>query len=83
MLNVYILLAAVVVLLVAAVVIASIMLVVVRERIAEVGLRKAVGATEKSIATQFLVGSDNRVSDIRNARDCRRLCHIGSHRKCL
>jgi len=54
MLNVYILLAAVVVLLVAAVVIASIMLVVVRERIAEVGLRKAVGATEKSIATQFL-----------------------------
>jgi len=54
MLNVYVLLAAVVVLLVAAVVIASIMLVVVRERIAEVGLRKAVGATEKSIATQFL-----------------------------
>ena len=54
MLNVYVLLAAVVVLLVAAVVIASIMLIVVRERIAEVGLRKAVGATEKSIATQFL-----------------------------
>jgi putative ABC transport system permease protein len=54
MLNIYVLLAAVVVLLVAAVVIASIMLVVVRERIAEVGLRKAVGATEKSIATQFL-----------------------------
>ena len=54
MLNVYVLLAAVVVLLVAAVVIASIMLVVVRERIAEVGLRKAVGATSKSIATQFL-----------------------------
>ncbi len=54
MLNVYVLVAAVVVLLVAAVVIASIMLVVVRERIAEVGLRKAVGATEKSIATQFL-----------------------------
>jgi len=54
MLNVYVLLAAVVVLLVAAVVIASIMLVVVRERIAEVGLRKAIGATSRSIATQFL-----------------------------
>jgi putative ABC transport system permease protein len=35
-------------------VIASIMLVVVRERIAEVGLRKAVGATSGSIAKQFL-----------------------------
>jgi len=54
MLSVYILLAAVVVLLVAAVVIASIMLVVVRERIPEVGLRKAMGATSRSIATQFL-----------------------------
>jgi putative ABC transport system permease protein len=54
MVNVYVLLAAVVVLLVAAVVISSIMLVVVRERIAEVGLRKAVGATSGSIATQFL-----------------------------
>jgi len=54
MLNVYVLVAAVVLLLVAAVVIASIMLVVVRERIAEVGLRKAVGATSGSIATQFL-----------------------------
>lgn len=54
MLRVYVLLAAVVVLLVAAVVISSIMLVVVRERIAEVGLRKAVGATSGSIATQFL-----------------------------
>ena len=54
MLNIYVLLAAVVVLLVAAVVIASIMLVVVRERIAEVGLRKAIGATSRSIATQFL-----------------------------
>jgi putative ABC transport system permease protein len=54
MLSVYVLLAAVIVLLVAAVVIASIMLVVVRERIAEVGLRKAVGATSGSIAAQFL-----------------------------
>jgi len=54
MLKVYVLLAAVVVLLVAAVVIASIMLVVVRERIAEVGLRKAIGATSRSIAMQFL-----------------------------
>jgi putative ABC transport system permease protein len=54
MLKVYVAITAVVVLLVAAVVIASIMLVVVRERIAEVGLRKAVGATAQSIATQFL-----------------------------
>jgi putative ABC transport system permease protein len=54
MLKVYVALAAAVVLLVAAVVIASIMLVVVRERVAEVGLRKAVGGTEGSIATQFL-----------------------------
>jgi putative ABC transport system permease protein len=54
MLRVYVALAAAIVLLVAAVVIASIMLVVVRERIAEVGLRKAVGATSASIAAQFL-----------------------------
>ena len=54
MLGVYVLIAAVIVLLVAAVVISSIMLVVVRERVAEVGLRKAVGATSGSIATQFL-----------------------------
>ncbi len=54
MLKVYVAVAAAVVLLVAAVVIASIMLVVVRERVAEVGLRKAVGATAGSIATQFL-----------------------------
>jgi putative ABC transport system permease protein len=54
MLNVYVLLAAAIVLLVAAVVISSIMLVVVRERVSEVGLRKAVGATSGSIATQFL-----------------------------
>ncbi len=50
-------LAAAVVLLVAAVVISSIMLIVVRERIAEIGLRKALGATPKLIAVQFLFES--------------------------
>lgn len=54
MLGVYVSIAAGIVLLVAAAVISSIMLVVVRERIPEVGLRKAVGATSGSIATQFL-----------------------------
>jgi putative ABC transport system permease protein len=57
MLGVYVMVAAVVVLLVAAAVISSIMLVVVRDRIAEIGLRKAMGATRRAIATQFLVES--------------------------
>jgi putative ABC transport system permease protein len=54
-LNVYMVAAAGVVLLVAAIVIASIMLVVVRERVAEIGLRKALGATEQNIGFQFLI----------------------------
>jgi len=44
-------------LLVAAIVIANLMLIGVRERIAEIGLRKAVGATDRQIGGQFLLES--------------------------
>jgi len=44
-------------LLVAAIVIANIMLIGVRERISEIGLRKALGATDRQISGQFLLES--------------------------
>ena len=44
-----------VVLLVTAMVISTVMLIAVRERFAEIGLRKAVGATEEQIGFQFLI----------------------------
>lgn len=54
-LKVFVPLGAGVVLLVAAIVIATIMRMAVRERVPEVGLRKAVGATEGQISFQFLL----------------------------
>jgi putative ABC transport system permease protein len=54
-LTVYLPAAAGIALLVAAIVIANIMLIAVRERIAEIGLRKAIGATDRQIGGQFLL----------------------------
>jgi putative ABC transport system permease protein len=56
-LTVYLPATAGVALLVAAIVIANIMLIAVRERIPEIGLRKAVGATDRQIGGQFLLES--------------------------
>jgi len=55
--TVYLPAAAGVALLVAAIVITNIMLISVRERIPEIGLRKAVGATDRQIGAQFLLES--------------------------
>jgi putative ABC transport system permease protein len=56
-LTVYLPAASGIALLVAGIVIANIMLIGVRERIAEIGLRKAVGATNRQISGQFLLES--------------------------
>ena len=56
-LTVYLPATAGIALLVAAIVIANIMLISVRERIGEIGLRKAVGATDRQIGGQFLLES--------------------------
>ncbi len=56
-LTVYLPATAGVALLVAAIVIANVMLIGVRERIPEIGLRKAVGATNRQIGGQFLLES--------------------------
>jgi len=56
-LTVYLPVTAGIALLVAAIVIANIMLIGIRERVAEIGLRKAVGATDRQISRQFLLES--------------------------
>jgi putative ABC transport system permease protein len=56
-LTVYLPATSLIALLVAAIVIANIMLIGVHERTAEIGLRKAVGATSRQIGGQFLLES--------------------------